>query len=165
MPWWCSILAVLLALTGCGREEAYHAQLGMLPDFGVAHLQADSLAVLLKGEEQPFLLDTRTPQEWAVSRLPAARVVDVQAFEVAQLDSLPRDTPIVLYCSVGYRSGEVGKKLQEAGFLQVYNLYGGILEWKNSGYPLLTPAGDTTEQVHTYSSYWATFLEEGEAVY
>ena len=160
-----SIFTGFLALSGCGREKAYHAQLKLLPDFGVEYIQPDSLYQLLRAENRILLLDTRTPEEWRISRIPGARVVDYEQFEVAQLDSLSRDTPMILYCSVGYRSGELGKKLKEAGFAQVHNLYGGILEWKNRGYTVETPEGEPTEQVHAYSRYWSTFLEKGEAVY
>lgn len=131
----------------------------------MAQLQADSLASLLEAGEEMLLLDTRSPQEWGISRLPGATVLNVDSFSVAQLDTVPKSKTIVLYCSVGYRSGEVGKQLKEKGFLRVHNLSGGILAWKNRGYPLLTPDGNPTDQVHTYNSYWAQFLEDGEAVY
>lgn len=159
------LLLGLFVLTACTREEAFHAQLKLLPDFGVAQLQADSLASLLESDEELLLLDTRSPQEWGISRLPGATVLDVEGFSVAQLDTVPANRTIILYCSVGYRSGEVGKQLKEKGFLRVYNLYGGILAWKNLVYPLLTPEGKPTDRVHTYNSYWAKFLEKGEAVY
>ncbi len=167
MARWYFLLAFAgtLALVSCGRKKAYDVQLKLLPNFGVIYIKPDSLAALLKSNQQPMLLDTRDREEWTVSRLPGAQVVEVKSFNVSQLDSVPRDTPIVLYCSVGYRSGEVGKKLQEAGFTKVRNLYGGILEWKNQGYALVTPTGALTEQVHTYNSYWASFLEKGQAVY
>lgn len=161
----CSFLAGLLALMGCGREKAYHAQLKVLPDFGVEYITTDSLAMLMEQQEELLLLDVRTEKEWSVSRLPHALVVDVEQFNVQQLDTVSRDKPVVVYCSVGYRSGELGKKLKEAGFVQVHNLYGGILEWKNEGRPILTPEGHPTEKLHTYSRYWSNFLEKGEAVY
>lgn len=159
------LLLGLFAFMGCDRQEAFHAQLKLLPDFGVAQLQADSLLHLLEAGEDVLLLDTRRPQEWGISRLPGATVLDVDNFRVAQLDTVPKNRNIILYCSVGYRSGKVGRQLKENGFLRVHNLYGGILAWKNRNYPLLTPDGKATEQVHAYNSYWAKFLEEGEAVY
>ena len=149
----------------CGKEKAYHAQLKLLPDFGIPHITPDSLHQILQEDQEILLLDTRSEKEWSISRLPGAQVVAFEGFQVEQLDAIPKDQPIVVYCSVGYRSGELGKKLKEQGFSKVHNLYGGILEWKNRGYAVETPEGTPTEQVHTYNSYWSAFLEKGEAVY
>jgi rhodanese-related sulfurtransferase len=50
---------------------------------------------------------------------------------------LPREAPVIVYCSVGYRSEKIGEKLQKLGFQNVHNLYGGIFQWKNDGFEVL----------------------------
>ncbi|HEY2615438.1 MAG TPA: rhodanese-like domain-containing protein [Chthoniobacterales bacterium] len=52
----------------------------------------------------PLLLDVRTPEEWNVSHLPGARRVEPNATAENAAAGLPKDTPIVTYCAVGYRS-------------------------------------------------------------
>ena len=76
-----------------------------------------------------------------------------------------RDTPLVVYCSIGVRSEKIGEKLKEAGYKKVYNLYGGIFKWKNSGNPVVDSNGEPTEKVHAYSRYWGRFLTNAEKVY
>jgi 3-mercaptopyruvate sulfurtransferase SseA len=71
----------------------------------------------------------------------------------------------VVYCSIGARSQEIGKKLQAAGYQNVYNLYGGIFHWVNEDNPVFTPDSDLTEQVHTYNKRWGMWLKKGEKVY
>jgi rhodanese-related sulfurtransferase len=48
---------------------------------------------------------------------------------------------------VGYRSEKVTEKLQKAGFTQVSNLYGGIFEWVNQGYPIVNQSGATSDVI------------------
>ncbi len=52
------------------------------------------------------------------------------------LSELPGDksAKIVVYCRVGKTSRLAAKILSDLGYLNVYNLSGGINEWKNSGY-------------------------------
>jgi rhodanese-related sulfurtransferase len=54
------------------------------------------------------------------------------------LADLPRDRKIVVADAVGLRSKEVVDKLIGSGFLEVYNLAGGIVEWERSGLPVTT---------------------------
>lgn len=111
------------------------------------------------------LLDARSPREFAVSHLPGARWVGYEEFTLDRVRDLPKHTPIVVYCSVGFRSEKVGEKLQQAGYTQVRNLYGGLFEWMNSG-KLPVAAGDVpTSQVHAYSPSWGIWLQQGQKVY
>ena len=40
---------------------------------------------------------------------------------------------IIVYCSIGVRSEDIGEKLKELGYTKILNLYGGIFDWKNKG--------------------------------
>ncbi|MEM1513441.1 MAG: rhodanese-like domain-containing protein [Candidatus Thermoplasmatota archaeon] len=49
---------------------------------------------------------------------------------------------IILYCRTGNRSYIAGKMLEEAGFEgKIYNMQGGIVEWKNQGLPTVKGFG------------------------
>jgi len=71
---------------------------------------------------------------------------------------LDQSKPIYIYCSIGYRSEKIGEKLQKAGFKKVYNMYGGIFNWANSGYTLVDKNGKTTTKVHGYNNDWSQWL-------
>lgn len=128
----------------------------------VRQLPPDSLAQWLTGTapSKPILLDTRTPSEYAVSHLPGAVRVDPEAVDFQFLSSIPKDAPIVLYCSVGYRSSSLAERMQQAGWTNIYNLEGSLFRWVSRGYPVYRGATPLTPpQVHPYNALWGRLLE------
>lgn len=108
----------------------------------------------------PVLLDARTPEEYAVSRLPGARRVDPDAEAdalAAALADVRADRPVVVYCSVGVRSAAVARRLTEAGFGDVRNLEGSIFRWANEGRPVVRD-GEAVREVHPYDAVWGRLL-------
>jgi predicted sulfurtransferase len=77
---------------------------------------------------------------------------------------MPKDTPIIVYCSVGYRSEKVAEQIIAAGYTQVSNLYGGIFEWVNEEQPVYDTKGKT-QKVHAYNKVWGVWLRKGKKVY
>jgi rhodanese-related sulfurtransferase len=114
----------------------------------------------LKDYPQPYLLlDAREPEEYQVSHLPQAQNCGYQDFDLKKWEKLDKKQPVIVYCSIGYRSEKIAEKLKAAGFTQVMNLYGSIFEWVNRGYPL---AGAEPGKVHTYNKEWGKLVEEGK---
>lgn len=111
------------------------------------------------------LLDTREREEFAVSHLPSARWVGYETFSMESVSEVSKGDTIVVYCSIGARSQEIGKKLKAAGYPHVYNLYGGIFHWVNEENSVVTPDAVPTERVHTYNKVWGMWLTKGEKVY
>lgn len=62
-----------------------------------------------------FLLDVRTPAEFAAGSAPGATLIPVDQLP-QRLDELPREKRIVAYCRSGARSGRAAELLREAGF-------------------------------------------------
>jgi rhodanese-related sulfurtransferase len=164
----------LLALGACGRERqgeparnntAYDQLLKTLYRNTVPLMQPAQLAATLQAKPGGVvLLDTRTPDEYRISHLQGARFVDFGTFEKSEFRDVPRDRPVVVYCSVGYRSERVGERLRALGFRDVRNLYGGIFQWVNDGYPVFNAQG-RTDEVHPYSVLWSPWLKKGRKVY
>lgn len=109
-------------------------------------------------------LDAREPEEYNVSHIRGARLVGYKDLDLSVINDLPKDTAIVVYCSVGYRSQKVTEKLLDAGFTSVHNLYGGIFEWVNTERPVVDQKGNT-QRVHTYNKTWSQWLRKGVSVY
>ena len=105
----------------------------------------------------PLVLDIREPKEFAVSHLPGARLApDLEsALEILQGEEKSR--PVVVYCSVGYRSSGLAEELRERGFSDVKNLEGSIFAWANAGYPVVRE-GQPVREVHPYNRRWGRFL-------
>lgn len=143
-----------------GQSMAYKALLSGIYD------EDFPLVYPAQGEllRQALILDTREKEEFEVSHIKGAHWVGFDTFSLRSLQKIPKDRAIVLYCSIGARSQEIGKKLQEAGFSKVYNLYGGIFHWVNEGYPVYSRSVETN-QVHAYSPAWGIWLQKGEKVY
>ena len=127
----------------------------------VAQLSTNELAAWLGDSKraQPTLLDARTEKEFAVSHLPGARRVEPSAKAEELLPQLPSGRPVVVYCSVGYRSSAVAERLKKAGVVAVFNLEGSIFQWANEGRPLEAD-GHPTDKVHPYNSKFGKMLDE-----
>ena len=105
----------------------------------------------------PVLLDVRTASEYEVSHLQKAQ--RVQPGSPASAVQIPKDQPIVTYCSVGYRSGAFAQTLEGAGYTHVMNLEGSIFKWANEGRPVYRD-GKPVEKVHPYNEMWGRLLEK-----
>ena len=126
----------------------------------VEHLDADSLMAWLNvGEKTPVLLDVREKGEYTTSHIAGALHVKPGTTDFSFLDDTPKDTPIVAYCSVGYRSSELANALQKAGFTEVYNLEKSIFGWANAGYPVVQDS-QPTDKVHPYNKLWGRLLDK-----
>jgi rhodanese-related sulfurtransferase len=111
-----------------------------------------------RSRPQPKLFDVRTMAEWQVSRLPGAQQVNPAADVKTVANGLAKDALIVTYCSVGYRSGVMARRLREMGYTNVQNLEGSIFEWANQGRPLIRD-GARVKRVHPYSLFWERLLK------
>ncbi|MFT6211489.1 MAG: rhodanese-related sulfurtransferase [Bacteroidia bacterium] len=158
-----SLLVILLVpLVSCGQKN-------ISLDEEVKALYKNTVPIISMVDAEKAssanILDTREPEEFNVSHIPNAWMVDYDNFELASVKSIPKKDTIIVYCSVGYRSERIGEKLQDAGYTHVFNLYGGIFNWKNQDGVVLDASNDTTERVHTYNKSWSRFLKKGEPVY
>lgn len=147
----CSVS--LIAQAHC-EDARFDAQVRKYLKGSVPVVDVDTLRSEM---ERYVILDARTSEEYAVSHLPGALHVGFKQLNQPLLDSLSRDTRVVVYCSIGYRSEIVGGKLQRMGFNNVHNLFGSIFEWVNRGYPVETK-GVETDTVHGYSRSWSKWI-------
>ena len=107
---------------------------------------------------QPVLLDIRTVPEFLVSHLRGAWQVDTAGSLTAVLNKIPTNRPVVVYCSVGYRSSEYATKMMKEGFTNVMNLEGSIFQWANEGRPLFAE-GKPASLVHPYNGRFGKLLK------
>ncbi|OIQ27342.1 MAG: rhodanese [Bacteroidetes bacterium MedPE-SWsnd-G2] len=111
-----------------------------------------------------LILDSREQGEYNVSHLKNAINIGFENFNIDASVNEIKDfsKPIVVYCSIGVRSEIIGEKLKEKGFTNVFNLYGGIFEWKNQGLNVYNRNNIKTENVHVFSKEWSKFLKSGQ---
>ena len=124
----------------------------------ITHISVDSLETLMASNATPVLVDVREPEEYAVSHLKGAINLVPDATDFEALKEVPRDTPIVAYCSIGYRSSAMARKLKEAGFTNVVNLEGSIFAWANDDNPVFQNQ-QQVNGVHPYNTLWGKLLK------
>ena len=127
---------------------------------GVPQMSIEELDQRLGDKTPPLIIDVREPFEYEVSHLPGA--VHAQGEDIADLVvDTEADRPIVLYCSVGYRSSAAVADLIQLNDPEigdrVWNLEGSIFEWANSGRPVYRD-GKEAESVHPYGKQWSRLL-------
>ncbi len=151
-----TLSAHIRALAWKGVKRWVRQNFSALPAISTAELAHQLSAASI---QQPTLIDARNPDEYALSHLPSAyRGKTVSEVEGA---GISKDTPVVVYCSVGYRSGRLAQALAAAGY-SVMNLEGSIFQWANEGRDLVTGEGNQarpTCKVHPYNAVWGLLLE------
>jgi len=80
-----------------------------------------------------FVLDVRTPEEYQESHLPGATLIPVEELG-ARYGELPQNEPILVYCRSGNRSLQAVYLLENAGFDRVHSVDRGIKNWIQNGY-------------------------------
>lgn len=130
-----ALLSIFL-LTACATEaqnevkaDAEQGQKITHEDVSVAEFK-EKLSM-----EGPFqLVDVRTPAECATGMIENATAMNINdaAFE-AVLNTLDPNVPVLVYCKSGGRSGRAMDMMKSKGFVEVYNLDGGITAWREAG--------------------------------
>ncbi|ARV16426.1 rhodanese-like domain-containing protein [Polaribacter sp. SA4-12] len=156
------LLFILISSVSFGQKKL-DKLLNKFNKNNVPYISVDSLA-----STKAILLDAREEKEFKVSHLEDAILVGFDHFEIAQtIAKLPTDknAKIVVYCSLGIRSEIVADKLIKEGYTNVFNLYGGIFEWKNKDHQVIDTLGSNTEKVHTFNKDWSKWLKKGKKIY
>ena len=105
------------------------------------------------------LVDARSQAERDVS-------IIAGAITLAQADRLTPapDVHVVVYCTIGLRSGHAARDLRKRG-IDAVNLRGGVLAWLAEGGALVDAAGKPTHRVHVYGRRWNVVPDSFEAVW
>jgi rhodanese-related sulfurtransferase len=83
---------------------------------------------VLASADRPFLLDVRTPKEFAAGSIPGAVNIPVDDLR-SRLSELPRDRAIVVFCQVGQRGYLATRILMQKGY-SVANIGGGYTTYQ-----------------------------------
>lgn len=153
---WASIL-------GCkGQANSFGEKLDEVLSYTVDTISAQDLEL---NKDSFLILDAREENEFNISHIPGAIRVGYKNFDDTQINHwIEQEKPIVVYCSIGYRSERIGEKILKKGGTQVFNLRGGIFSWSNAEFPLTDSIGPT-KKVHAYNEDWSIWLKKGEKVY
>ena len=120
-----ALIAAALLLAGCSSSSSGN------------NLSVDEFSAKA-AEPGVVTLDVRTPGEFAEGYIQGARLIDFQSgnFE-NEIATLDKNATYAVYCRSGNRSGQAVKVMQDAGFTNVFNMNGGVIDWANAGLPLV----------------------------
>ena len=145
-----------------GQDLPFEKMINNTLDKTVPFIKAKELR---ENNQNYTILDIRELKEYNVSHIKNAISISFNDFNIKMIKhKIDKNTPIVVYCSIGYRSEKVGEKLLNEGFT-VYNLYGGIFNWKNSNNPVVNNNEIATQKVHCFNQEWSKWLLKGEKIY
>ncbi|KAA1245822.1 rhodanese-like domain-containing protein [Aquimarina sp. RZ0] len=84
--------------------------------------------------EKVQLVDVRTPKEFANGHIDGAININFydENFETL-ISTIDKSKPIAVYCGRGGRSAKCSAYMEKAGFTKIYDLDGGLTEWKYKG--------------------------------
>lgn len=90
-------------------------------------------------EAGAYLIDVREPNEYAEGHIPGA--VNIPIRTLAQnLDKVPTDQPVLVYCASGHRAGMATAALRELGYDNVRAFSGGWKAWSGANEAVSTEA-------------------------
>lgn len=135
----------------------FEKRINQLIDHSIPTLTVMELA---KDKEQYLLLDARELEEYKTSHIPGAKYIGYDDFDIDSMQGIDKNKPIVLYCSIGYRSEKIGEKLKDAGYTNVQNLFGSIFEWVNQELPVENSKDEIVKKVHTYNRMWGKWVDK-----
>ena len=89
-------------------------------------------------EPDVIIVDVRTPEEFASGHIEGALNIDFNSGDFAnEITRLNPSETYAIYCRSGNRSGQAASIMHKAGFHDVSNLDGGVIDWTNAGLSLV----------------------------
>jgi rhodanese-related sulfurtransferase len=128
---WAWLAIALTLLTGAGAQAGHG-----LPGPSVALVQSDHIARLLERQESLFVVDLRTPAEFATGHIPGAMSVPLATFE-DRLREIPRTRRVLLYCHCPIETiAGAYELLFRLGYRNHAVLADGFSGWAARGHPI-----------------------------
>ena len=121
-----ALVSSILLLTGCSSSAA-----------GVTNMNVSDFSKKIT-ESGVVTLDVRTPGEFMTGHIEGAQNIDFESGSFkSDIESLDKNGTYAVYCRSGNRSGQAVAIMHEAGFHNVYNLEGGVIDWAAQGLELV----------------------------
>jgi len=98
-------------------------------------LSAPFAAELLSSPQPPLAVDVRTPRERDQKYIAGSLGLPLNHL-TENLEKLPKDRPLLVYCAGGYRSSIAASLLQASGFDPVSEIAGGFAAWEAAKLPI-----------------------------
>lgn len=102
---------------------------------GIQHLSAREAVLAIR--RGAVLIDVREEYHTAMKTFKVERFILCPLSLLEEnLGELPRDKPLIVADATGLSSKTAAERLLKAGFTEVANLAGGIMDWERDGFPV-----------------------------
>ena len=137
MRYFILMLAICTCMMACQQQAGQGTTQETTTE--IVSLSPSDFQAKMTSLKDAVLLDVRTPEEVAESKINGAVAIDFYAddFKEALQKQLSGEQPVLVYCRSGGRSMKACKLLQSFNKKGVYNLEGGITAWQKAGLEIL----------------------------
>jgi hydroxyacylglutathione hydrolase len=90
----------------------------------------------IEQKEDLLILDVREDQKWSEGHIPNSFNI-FSGYLEKRIQELPKNRRIALICNIGNRASLASSILSRAGFVDIHNVLGGMIAWKNAGYEIV----------------------------
>lgn len=128
------LLMIALILSGCAVKNSTDTRI--FKDISIQ----EAAELIQDNESNPdfAILDVRTLEEFKTGHIEGAINLDFYSTTFSDdLNKLDKENTYFVYCRSGNRSGQAMKIMESLGFIEVFNLSGGINDWIASGLPVV----------------------------
>lgn len=104
----------------------------------ISSFEAQKFALAINSDQKPQIVDVRTKAEFDAEHIKGAINIDINSvdFQKRIVKKLKKGKIVYVYCAKGVRSMRAAKILANLDFIRIYNLKGGLNDWKKQGFPI-----------------------------
>lgn len=127
-----SLTVFCILVWGCNAQQS-QASDKSLTIIDINSNQAEELI----SENNPIIIDVRTPQEFNMGHIKDALNINISNKNFrSRIENLDRNATYLVYCRTGNRSRHAVNMMEKLDFKTIYHLEHGITEWMREGNPV-----------------------------
>ena len=129
-----SIIILILFIAGCYEDFSSQKD-----NHDISAVEAHKMIQDNINNPDFVIIDVRSENEFLQGHIENAVLIPYSSPDREKaLSKLGKNKTYLLYCLFGGRSSSMFKKMRKLGFKKVYDLDGGIIEWKNEGLEVIS---------------------------
>lgn len=122
-----NLFVIFLTLAGMACSHAQSAD---------TKLSAKEFEGKIRSTPDAQIVDVRTAAEFKAGHIKDASNIDIRSAEFkSMVATLDKSKPVFVYCLSGGRSASAAGYLRSEGYTQIYEMPGGMMEWRNNDLP------------------------------
>ena len=122
-------VVTVFSLVACGQTAEKSSASQEATEVVKATVSINDAEAKMK-EANVLIIDVRTPDEFKQGHIEGAQNINVlDATFKEKVAQLNKDQAVVVYCRSGSRSAKAQGIMANMGFIETYNMQGGIMAW------------------------------------